>query len=678
MARFCLNMIVKNEAARIERALASCVEFIDAAVIVDTGSTDNTIEVIQKFFETHQLPCVIKREQFLDWSQARNEALLAGRQHAPSYGCEYLLLMDADMELVVKDAVSFLAQRHGASYDMYQHGGAVHYQNRRLVHANTDGIYLGVTHEYLDVGTCGCIAEDVAYFVDHADGANRPDKFKRDIRLLRAGLKQEPNNARYFFYLAQSYRDAGLPEKAVHWYKRRVEAGGWDEEVWNAQLNMAHAYKDMGNEAEFIRNLLVAYNLRPSRAESLYDLAHYYRDKGMNAVGTLIASAGVNAPLSKDALFVNDFVYKSGLKEEFSIMAFYQPETRDEGFKVANKLALARTPYGAACDLARDNLYHYIKPLTEYCPSFTWKNIEFTPPDGWTAMNPCVTRLGDTAAILVRTVNYRIENGRYLIKDVADDGVCGTNANDSNPINTRNYMLHVGFDPMSQTRPEVSEVLPPGNMPCEFKPVIGFEDMRIFEHLNRLYASSTVRQIHWDGNCEQVLTRLDPCTGGYVHTDVQRMLREPRETQKNWAPICEPNGTIKFMWRPGEVVDQHGATVVKHDTGLATGHISGGSQLIPFSSDGWLALVHEARAMPGTHLRYYSHRFAYYDADFRLLKLSLPFVFHDKVIEFAAGLCRHPSNRNLVISYGYKDNEARIATVSPEEVSTLLWFHSKS
>ena len=672
--RYCLNMIVKNEAARVTRAFDSVVQYLTAAVIVDTGSTDDTIAVTKKYFKDHNIPCVINEIGFVDWSQARNSALMAAR-NAITEGavpkCDYLLLMDADMEIRVNDPIRFVGYNSGPSYDMYQIGGTLHYQNRRLLKVTETGGYLGVTHEYLDIATAGCIPEDVAYFIDHADGANRPEKFKRDIRLLKDGLRQEPNNARYFFYLAQSYRDAGQHQNAAHWFKKRVEAGGWDEEVWNAQLNYAHCLRALGKDAEFIRELLIAYNMRPSRAETLHALANYYRLRSEQATSLVFSEAGLQIPKSKDALFVNDYVYEVGMAEEYSICAFYQESKRKNGFIVTNHLALKPGPYAQARELAKYNLFWYLPKIMEFCPSFKSRKIDFTPPKNWAAMNPSVTRYKDMLMCVVRTVNYRMDEwGRYLIQ-----GTDGT-ANATNPINTRNYL--VGLDDKLTVHSEL-EILRPDDLPCEFPLVIGFEDMRLISWKDQLWTSSTVRQIHPDGNCEQVLARINTAISAPpTLTDIKRMLREPRETQKNWAPIHNPaDDSLRFLYKPGHVVDIHGNDVSVHPTtGLDTAHIRGSSQLIPFES-GWLSIHHEAGFIPGRQTRHYFHRFMYHDAAFRLTRVSLPFVFEDKQIEFCAGMCWHPDNNQLVISYGVRDSEARIATVSHRDVSKLIWLASK-
>ena len=110
------------------------------------------------------------------------------------------------------------------------------YWNTRLAQRNIGARYHGVTHEYLDVP--GGVQELTGvWYKDHASGSNRVDKFERDIRLLSKALKKEPDNQRYWFYLAQSYRDAGRTAEAAKTYAKRAEMGGWDEEAWYARLS---------------------------------------------------------------------------------------------------------------------------------------------------------------------------------------------------------------------------------------------------------------------------------------------------------------------------------------------------------------------------------------------------------------------------------------------------------
>ena len=662
----CLNMIVRNESARIERALASVAPYINTFVILDTGSTDDTVERITKFFQERKIPGVIGKTEFKDFSQARNAALFAARSLQSRLPSDYVLLMDADMELQVKDP-TWLDDVQGESFDMYQVAGALKYQNRRLARSDTTGMYMGVTHEYLNLPTGGCIPIEKALFVDHADGANRPDKFKRDIRLLKTAMEEEKKkkqkpSERYMYYLAQSYRDAGKIDKAAKWYKRRVEAGGWDEEVWSAQKCYAECLGQMGDEAGFIRELLIAYNMRPHRVETLHELAKFYRVKGENAPSLLFSEPGMEIPHTGDALFVDDYAYECGCKDEFAISAFYLPNKRAKGFDVCNELTLKKGPYEFSREMNRMNIFHYYPMLKEVCPSFEWKKIDFTPDENWIPLNPSIINRDGELLAIVRTVNYRIdEYGRYLIRGLADGSV-----NNSNPINTRNFL--VGLDNDLNLMPSVMyeldhlDVMP--EIPA-YPLVVGLEDMRLFNVGHILFASATVRQLRQDGLPEQVCVEI--AENGYLE-NMKRLTHAPLVCEKNWMPIIDHSH--RWMYHVDEITDGHDSNL-KFDCKWDIGACGGGTQVIPFYQ-GYLAIVHEARQIPGQPTRYYSHRFVSWDEAFQVTAISKPFGFHEKTIEYAMGLCWHPDEKRLVISYGFKDCEARLATIDPEEVITWL------
>jgi tetratricopeptide (TPR) repeat protein len=541
------------------------------------------------------------------------------------------------------------------------------YSNKRLISRATTGVYHGVTHEYLDAP--GDVPLPGIWFKDHQDGENRKDKFKRDILLLLTALKKDPDNARYHFYLANSYRDAGKLEDAIFYYKSRIGLGGWDQEVWNAQYKMALCYKALGQEAEFIRNMLIAYNQRPSRAEALYELALYYRMSGMQAASVVFSELGMTIPYSDDALFVVDHNYKVGLREEFSICAFYDTARRQRGFEVCNGLALDKTEYAGARDLARKNLFHYLKPLVELAPSFVPKQLTFAPEGGWKTLNPSVANVGGKLSCVIRSVNYMMdEQGRYCVLNAKGELQYGTQAYwENNPIITRNYLASLSKELDIQT---VSEILPPP-LPAPAYPLVrGFEDMRLFEYQGDMWTSSTVRELNKEGWCEQVLAKIDRSTKQPHIVEWSQMLPAKRQHEKNWMPWVIP-GTLRFAYRLNETVNSYGQPAAKTPLAFAADHMSGGSQVIPFNG-GWLALVHEAGQLPDTQKRYYQHRFVWFNPNGVVKSLSLPFVFHSKQIEFAAGLARHPDDKRLVISYGIADKEAWVATVTSHDVMELL------
>ena len=94
----CLNMIVKNESRIITRLFDSVCSVIDCYCICDTGSTDNTVELITEYFKNKGIPGKVVVEPFKNFCHNRTFAL-----HSCLGMSDYILLLDADMILEVKN-----------------------------------------------------------------------------------------------------------------------------------------------------------------------------------------------------------------------------------------------------------------------------------------------------------------------------------------------------------------------------------------------------------------------------------------------------------------------------------------------------------------------------------------------------------------------------------------------
>ena len=94
-----LCMIVKNEAAIVTRCIESTRRLVDYVLIVDTGSTDGTQELIRSFPRETDLQGVVVEQPWQDFAFNRTSALAKLREHQE---IDYALIMDAD-DLVVYD-----------------------------------------------------------------------------------------------------------------------------------------------------------------------------------------------------------------------------------------------------------------------------------------------------------------------------------------------------------------------------------------------------------------------------------------------------------------------------------------------------------------------------------------------------------------------------------------------
>lgn len=333
-----LNMIVKNEAAVILRCLKSVKPWIHSWAIVDTGSTDGTQQLIQDFMQ--DMPGQLFERPWQNFGFNRSEALqLAQSPSLPP--ADYLMFIDADQTLLVEPEFQWGSLSGTGYYFEYIYGN-IRYQLNALVSTKLPWVWKGVLHEFLD-STAPHTWQFLAgprIFVQHDGARGRdPSTYLKDIEILKQGIKDEPENLRYQFYLAQSYQDAHLPEQALEAYQIRAAAGGWEEERWLAQFRAAKFKELLKHPAEDIRDAyLQAWVSRPQRAEPLYELARYYREQRLFTQACQFALQACQIRRPSDILFVDESVYTWRALDELSVAASYCPQYKEDGKKAILKL----------------------------------------------------------------------------------------------------------------------------------------------------------------------------------------------------------------------------------------------------------------------------------------------------------------------------------------------------
>jgi glycosyltransferase involved in cell wall biosynthesis len=318
----CLNMIVKNEKDVIRRCLDSVIPLIDYWVIVDTGSKDGTQEIIREHLKN--IPGELYERPWKNFGENRTEAFELAKGKS-----DYILFMDADDVLEYEPGFQFSNLTHDV-YNMWRGSKGYSYQKPQLARGDLPWRWVGVTHEYLDcpIPHSSDLFTDVKY-VTLDGGATRKnprEKFIRNVKLLKEGLLKEPKNVRYVFYLAESYRDAGEKAKSVEWFQKRVDMGGWAEEVFWSKLQIAHMIREIGLPLNIVIDCYKdAHQFRPHRIEPIYYLAELYNQNGnyQKAFECIKANNFIPKPEQKDILFNEDWIDEYGLLFQLSICSYY-------------------------------------------------------------------------------------------------------------------------------------------------------------------------------------------------------------------------------------------------------------------------------------------------------------------------------------------------------------------
>jgi len=693
----CLNMIVKNEAKIIRRLLQSVAPIIDSYCICDTGSTDNTIEIIETFFAQKNIPGKIVKEPFQDFGYNRTFALKAC--HGMS-NADFLLLLDADMIFTLNPAIQshphlfkqILAK--GDVHNIFQGSEAMYYKNVRIIR-NVEGIsYWGVTHEYVECPDGSVhfnIEKSVAFIHDIGDGGSKSDKFIRDIRLLKKGLETHPDNVRYMFYLANSLRDNGDHAEAIETYKKRIQLGGWIEEVWFSWFSIGHIYKRLGDMPNAVHAWMEAYHAFPSRIENLYEIVNYYRCTTKYSLAYPFYVLGKNVlknTESPDFLFMQKDVYDYKLDYEMTILGYYC--NTDSYDLVALSMKVFNYPFldKGISDNILSNYKFYAKKWGDLYVSKmvttstkSAKLVAFLNnanlgedllkqcPDqaDFVSSTPSILRLDENKYMCcVRYVNYSVDDqGKYVQKSTIES---------KNILVTIEWTNKESADGIWE---KTSEVFLQHDRTLDGY-YIGIEDVR-------LYLTSS-NNIGYNGNRGLTDGTMNVETGFIVDGKTTVPPSFPKipdqgSLEKNWVvvPGVDPhNQRMIYGWWPlvvGEIVDSEFKEVSRsQDVPLFFRYLRGSTNGIVIGDEIWFIchlVSYEDR-------RYYYHIMVVLNRSDLSVKSYTPiFTFEGEKVEYTLGFCLADESDQFIIGYSVMDKTTKYMTVDKTVVDKMMIPHSR-
>jgi hypothetical protein len=626
MVKIILISMIKNEERIIERCIMNALPILDAVCVSDTGSTDNTINKVNTVFSKINIPGKIYNDEWKNFGHNRSQAFLNTVDYCKELGWDlnqtYGLLLDGDMELVVKKFDKNSLNQNG--YRMLQSSGHIEYYNIRFVKLGFPWKCTGVTHEYWDGDQGGQLNKDSIYINDVGDGGCKSDKFQRDIRLLENGIKEEPNNVRYYFYLAQSYKDIGQFKKAIGMYKQRIKMGGWVEEVWYSYYMISKCWLLLNDEEKFEQWGLKAYKYRNTRAEPIYALTEHFRNKSQHYKAYYYYLIGKKTIRPEDdMLFVEKAVYEHLFDWEYSILQYYIfPNERINGMKLCVNYL---NKYYHNEDGVFSNVDHYITRLLN---DGTYTKIDVKDDGDFIPTSTSLLKLEDNKILAnVRYVNYRIQpDGSYLM---SKNGILDGNEK----VRTRNAFLYYNkkMEPISELIFMDEKIY---DVPSKDVHILGLEDVRLYKNDKKINYTATSLQYSHNHAIRTIKGEVDLQNRKFINNI---SMKPPTDTycEKNWINMEDK---FIYKWHPlqiGFLIDGQLEILNTIDTPRFFKHYRGSSNAFEYNNEFWFVTHGIKTCTP----RKYFHQIVILDKEtYQVKRYTVPFYFDKYAIEYCLGL----------------------------------------
>lgn len=304
--RVSVCMIVWNEEALLPRAVASTGGLADEIVIVDTGSTDQTVAVADSLGL-----CVLTGGDRMHKAKARNQAMAAATG-------DWVVILDADETIAQPRAVrEFLEEtdadavyirlayvdgvdRHTLSYAQMRmwRRGMYHYRYR--------------AHEVPEpVSDAGKVVWTELVW-EHRPPPDRTWKSDYTLQRLLLDVAENPEMARPLYYLGRQYMYRREWQNGLAILSRYLATAGRDEgDAWHC---VAQCYAGLGNEREQIKALHQACAASPLRREWWCELAGLYHERGQDQIAGGLLRCALEIPPPR-ADYFNTYWYGANIHD---------------------------------------------------------------------------------------------------------------------------------------------------------------------------------------------------------------------------------------------------------------------------------------------------------------------------------------------------------------------------
>jgi glycosyltransferase involved in cell wall biosynthesis len=328
-------LMIKNEATSIQATLSSYVAGgLNHFFIFDTGSTDNTIALVEDYFKQYSVIATIRQEPFIDFAQSRNRALELAEDCFSD--AVFFLMPDAEWHLrYPAELIRFCESERQQRTPLYLVSitmNAINFTTARLFRVSERLRFEGVVHEVPNRLAEVKVPDPVCFqVVSTQQGiAKSKQRWEQDLVLLSAVLECQTDDPRTVFYLAQTYECLERLEEAYQLYQQRSQLVGWDEENFITFFRLGCLAERLTQQEgsgvtwdAAMNYFLQAFALRPQRIEPLVKIANHYWPTNPQACYLFIKQAYDSSYPAEDRLFIEKEMYDYDRYEIMSRCAWY-------------------------------------------------------------------------------------------------------------------------------------------------------------------------------------------------------------------------------------------------------------------------------------------------------------------------------------------------------------------
>ncbi len=351
-------MIVKNEERNIVRALTWGRGIVSEQIVVDTGSTDRTVEIAR------QMGAKVYHFQWMnDFSAAKNYAI------SKAYG-EWIVFLDADEYFSEDDAkklLSYVRELHNTTCDRIM-TGLINLDDEgnvlsvvaqsRIFRNRPDLRYEGRIHEHL-ISTAGKVIEtadivsDLSIFHTGYKKEELRKKKGRNLKLIQAELSEDPDNYKMLGYLGKEYMVMEKYDQAAEVFQKALShmpdegKGVYDGTTSEIAMRLIAILAANCETEEKV--LLEVYSRAveywPEEADYDYMVAQYYTSHGNFQSGEKYLTRALDL-LEKHGYACKSMQLSANIKKAYELLAVccYNNENLSGCVKVTTAI-LKEDPY---------------------------------------------------------------------------------------------------------------------------------------------------------------------------------------------------------------------------------------------------------------------------------------------------------------------------------------------